>query len=154
MSDFAHPTSKIAWAPNASCAARIAAALFPHSNDLRELLSRLARAADDQRFRNAGLEGLTQMASGDPDTVALLREWASNDQDAEVRRMAVEAIITAAPGEGETLALLHQLASEDQDPDVRQEAVRALVAAAPGQVDIPTLSAGFGAPTAWMPRSG
>jgi hypothetical protein len=127
--------SKLAWSPTSSYAARIGAALLPHSSDLRGLLSEVVHAADDWRFRNAGIEGLTQMASGDPETLALLRAWASNDPDAAVRQTAVQALARAARLDGETLALLRAWASNDPDAAVRQAAVRAIVAAAPGDGD-------------------
>jgi hypothetical protein len=51
------------------------------------------------------VRAIVAVAPGSGETLALVRELASNDQDAEVRRAAVRTIVAAAPGQVDVLAL-------------------------------------------------
>jgi hypothetical protein len=114
--------------------AEIAATLFPQSHELRDLF--VTKIGSDVIFGDEeATQGLARLASVNSDTLAWLRNRATNGRNPRVRRAAVNAIGRAAPGDPDTLKLLRDRATNDKNAGVRQTVVIAIGQAARGDPD-------------------
>jgi HEAT repeat protein len=115
----------VASHPISGYAARIAAALFPRSPDVRSLLLQHLRTTDPGLLR-AGIDGLTRMLSANPDLLPVLRDWAVNDAEGRVRQAALQVLTAVRADDPDVLMLLRERAVHDPESRVRQAAMRAL----------------------------